>query len=309
LNDFSFKQEELIGVLDRVNSSNPEYSKTGVEERELKEKYSVIRDSLVSLGYKQPSIAKLLNKEMFHVETSLDNLLKSFQEGSQRQVRIEQQNIMTGANELAIRLDEIIQSQENKGGSGEGKSPFTDSKPKSGKEKVGEMRQQQESLKQQLQGMIQKMKSGNQGKQNNKELAKMLADREMMRQALEKLQNSGELGEPAKGKLNEVQKMMEEVEKDIIYKRLGDNTIRREKLIETKLLEAEQAEIERELENKREATEFSGTIKPPDEKVWKEFEQEKKRTLELMRYRDIKLKEFYRKKYFDYLEQLEKQKN
>jgi len=309
LNDYSFKQEDLIGIIQRVNSAHPEYEKAGVEQRELKEKFSVIRDSLVSLGYKQPSIAKLLNQEMFHVETALENLMKSYQDGRKSQVSIEQQNIMTGANELAVRLDEIIQSAQNQSGSGGGKSSFTDSKPKSGKDKIGDMKGKQQSLKQQLEGMIQQMKNNKGGKPDNKSLAKMLADREMLRQALEKLQNSGELGEPAKGKLNEVQQLMEQVEKDIIYNRLGDNTIRREKMIETKLLEAEQAEMERELEEKREANEFKGTIKPPDEKIWKDFEQEKKKTLELMRYRDIKLKEFYRKKYFDYLEQLEKRKN
>ena len=136
----------------------------------------------------------------------------------------------------------------------------------------------------------------------------MLAEREMMRQAMERLKNSGEVGEKTKGKLSEAQKLMEEVEKDIIYDRLGDHTIRREKMIETKLLEAEQAEMEREQENKRESKEFRGGLKPPDQKIWEEFEQQKKKTLELMKYRDIKLKEFYRKKYFDYLDQLEKQK-
>ena len=66
--------------------------------------------------------------------------------------------------------------------------------------------------------------------------------------------------------------------------------------------------MEREQDNVRESEEFKGTMKAPDLEIWKEFEKEKKRSLELMKYRDIKLKEFYRKKYFDYLEQLEKKK-
>jgi len=309
LNDFSFKQEELIEVTGRINAANPEYGKVGIGQRELKEKYSVVRDSLVSIGYKQPMIADLLNKEVFHVETALENLMKHYQNGSKSQVGIEQQQIMTGVNELAVRLDELVQGMENQAGSGGGKGNFTDSKPKSGKEQMGEMKEKQQSLKQQLQGMIQQMKQGEKQGKSNKELARMLAEREMLRQAMEKLQNSGELGEPAKGKLNEIQQLMEEVEKDIIYRRVGEHTIMREKMIETKLLEAEQAEMEREMENKRESTEFKGMINPPDQKVWEEFEKEKKKTIELMKYRDIKLKEFYRLKYFDYLEQLEKQKN
>jgi hypothetical protein len=308
LNDFSFKQEDLIDVVSRVNASNPVYADAGVEQRELKEKFSVIRDSLVSIGYKQPMIAQLLNQEMFHVETSLENLMVSYQDGRKNQVSIEQQNIMKGANELAVRIDEMVASMQMQAGQGGGQSSFTDSNPKSGKEQIGEMKDKQQSLKEQLQGMINKLKQGGKGKEDKKGLAQMLAEREMMRQAMEKIKNSGEVGEDARQKLTEVQKLMEEVEKDIIYDRLGDHTLQREKLIETKLLEAENAEMEREMENKRESTEIKGTMRPPDQKVWEEFEQEKKRSLELMKYRDIKLKEFYRKKYFDYLEQLEKQK-
>ena len=66
--------------------------------------------------------------------------------------------------------------------------------------------------------------------------------------------------------------------------------------------------MEREQENKRESREFKGTLRPPDIEEWEKFEKKKKRTLELMKYRDIKLREFYRKKYYDYLDLLEKQK-
>jgi hypothetical protein len=215
---------------------------------------------------------------------------------------------MKGVNELAVRIDEMVQSLEMQSSSSSGgQSGFTDSKPKSGQEELSSMKDKQKSLKQQLEGMIQQMKKGN-GVKDKEGLAKQLAEREMMRRALERLKNSGELGQDAQKKLTEIEKMMEEVEKDIIYDRLGDHTIMREKMIETRLLEAEQAEMERENENIREAEEFRGTIKAPEMKIWEDFEREKKKSLELMKYRDIKLKEFYRKKYFDYLEQLEKQK-
>ena len=309
LNDYSFRQEELLELVNRIDASNPEYINAGVEERKLSEKFDVIKDTLISLGYKQPMIAKLLNEEMFHVETALENMMEVFQNGNKRQFGIEQQNVMTGVNELAVRIDEMVQSLEmQSSGSGGGQNSFTDSNPKPGKDKNGDMKDQQQSLKQQFEGMIQQMKQGSKGKMDKEGLAKQLAEREMMRQAMEKLKNSGELGQEAAEKLSEAQKLMEEVEKDIIYDRLGEHTIRREKQIETRLLEAERAEMERDKDNVREAEEFRGTIKAPDMEIWKEFENKKRRSLELMKYRDIKLKEFYRKKYFDYLEQLENQK-
>ena len=76
---------------------------------------------------------------------------------------------------------------------------------------------------------------------------------EMMRKALEQILQGGGLGKEAKDKANEALNMMKEVEKDIIYNRLGDHTLEKDNWITTKLLEAENAERERENENRRES--------------------------------------------------------
>lgn len=306
LNDFSFRQEELLSIIGAVSARNKVFHEVGVEQLNMEMKFDIIKDSLRSLGYKQPLIAGLLNQEVFHVETSLRNLFRSVQDGKVSQVRYEQQKVMEGVNELAVRLDELVENIQSMSGQGEGAQSFTDSKPKDGAEKMGDMREQQQSLKEQMKGMIQKMKEGKKGSGGNKELARMLAEREMLRQQLEQLRNSGLLGDKAKQKLDGVQDMMENVEKDIIYNRVSDHTISKEEWIQTRLLEAETAEREREKENKREATEFRGGFDPIDIPAWKEIEEEQKQQIDLMKYNEFKLKEYYRIKYQKYLKKIKK---
>lgn len=308
LNDYSFRQEELLNMIYSASAKNKVFHEVGVEQLDMEMKFNVIKDSLRSLGYKQPMIAALLNQEVFHVETSLNNLLRSVQGAKVSQVRYEQQKVMEGVNELAVRLDELIENIQAMSGQGEGAQSFTDSKPKDGAEKMGDMRKQQESLKEQLKGMIQKMKDGNKGAEGKKGLAQMLSEREMLRQQLEQLRNSGLLGDKAKQKLDDVQKMMEEVEKDIIYDRVSDHTISKEEWIQTRLLEAETAEKEREKENKREATEFRGNFDKTDIPAWEEIEKEHKQQTDLMKYNEFKLKEYYRIKYQEYLKRIKKRK-
>ncbi|HBB90928.1 MAG TPA: hypothetical protein DC042_04225 [Bacteroidales bacterium] len=310
LNDFSKVQEELNGRMGSVNLISPVASDLIREQKILESKFDKIRDSLKSLGYKQPMIAAMLGEEMFHVETSMRSIFQSFSTGRMPTVRIEQNRIMSNANILVLKLDEIIKSTENQKGSGSGKNSFTDSKKKSkgeqqGSEEISETRSQQESLKQQLKGAIQQMKQGKGSKQGRKELSQMLGEREMMRKAAERLSQGGMLGKDAKERLMQALEMMKEVEKDIIYDRMGDHTIEKDEWIRTRLLEAENAERERENENRRESKEFKGEF-APNELLINPTPQQNKPYRQTLKYRDLKLKKYYQEKYDQYIQSTRK---
>jgi len=138
---------------------------------------------------------------------------------------------------------------------------------------------------------------------------KMLSQREQLRRALEELRNSGKIGEGAKKKIQDAERMMEEVEKDIIYNKVNDVTIQKEEWIQTRLLEAESAEKEREKEEIRVSQEFKGIVNPENLPVWKEKEGRDKELGRTMNYSDIKLKQFYQDRYKSYLKRLNKKKN
>jgi hypothetical protein len=305
LNDFSEIQEELNTRVLKIGSNNPTFTEVIKEEKKLESKFFNIRDSLKSIGYKQPIVAKMIGEELFHVETSLRNLFENYTGNKVNVVRIEQNRIMTDVNTIAVKLDELIRNMQEAKGAGEGKKGFMDSKkPKDsdqkGSEKLGKTKSQQESLKEQLKSSIQKMKSGTTGKKERGEMAKMLGEREMMRKALEKVLQDGGIGNDAREKAKEALDMMKEVEKDIIYNRLSDQTLEKDNLIKTKLLEAENAEKERENENRRESKEFKGRFEPEQRKIEKQIEQSKSWE-QTLKYNELKLKRFYQEKYLDYM--------
>lgn len=310
LNDFSNRQEELNGKIGGVNLVNPIFTSVIREQKDLESKFLNIRDSLKSIGYKQPVITKIVGTELFHVETSFRNLFKNFSESRADVVRIEQNKIMTEINSIAVKLDELIRSMQNAQGKGKGDKGFTDrKKPKegdqSGSEKLGETKSKQQSLKEQLKSAIQKMKAGANGKQERGQLARMLGEREMMRKALEQIIQGEGIGTEARQKANEALNMMKEVEKDIIYNRLGDQTLDKDNLIKTKLLEAENAEKERENENRRESKEFKGSFEPFRRELGKETDQNKALD-QMLKYNELKLKKFYQDKYQKYIESTKK---
>jgi hypothetical protein len=310
LNDFSKKQEDLNNRILRMNTVNPTFTAVIKEQKELQDKFVSVRDSLKSLGYKQPIITKIIGTELFHVETSMQNLFESYTANRANVVRVEQNKIMTEVNSIAVKLDELTRNMGQGKGEGKGKGQFTDrKKPKegqqSGSEQISKTKSEQESMKEQLKDAIQKMKSGNTGKKGRSDLAKMLAQREMMRKAFEKVVQGGGLGKDAKDRANEALNMMKEVEKDIIYNRLGDQTLEKDNFIRTKLLDAENAEKERENENRRESKEFKGTFEP-NKRLLEQGPEQNKAMEQMLKYNELKLKRFYQEKYQKYIESTKK---
>lgn len=303
--DFSLKQEEYNSRINKINTASPILTETMKEQKLLEGKFNKIKDSLKILGYKQPVITKMIGQEVFHVETSMKSLFEHFASNRLTQLRLEQNKIMSDINSIALKLDELINSLQNAMSSSTcsatGNQGFTDSKKKkSGEEKVGEMKSQQQSLKEQLKGMINQMKMDGQGKKDNKQLARMLAEREMMRKAMEKLYQEEGLGNDAREKVRLATEMMKDVEKDIVYNRLNDNTIKKDEWITTRLLEAEKAERERDTENQRESIEFKGELQQQSIPL-KEQEKEKRLMEESLKYREVKLRKFYQQKYEEYI--------
>ena len=96
-------------------------------------------------------------------------------------------------------------------------------------------------------------KDGKEGKEGSsaKDFAQAAARQASLRKALEQLQNEKkEQGQGSK-ELDEIISNMDRIETELVNKRLNSETLKRMKDIETRLLEAEKAERQRELDNKR----------------------------------------------------------
>ena len=107
------------------------------------------------------------------------------------------------------------------------------------------------------------------------------------------------------GDLKKLQELMEQTEKELVYKKLETETMRRQQDILTRLLESEKAEREREQDNKRESHvgQDSPNHVPPS---MEEYIKQKNKEAEYLKTVSPSLNTYYKQKVKDYFKALEK---
>jgi hypothetical protein len=300
---FSFDQEALMKDISQVQMIDPKYVQFVQKQKDLKDDYKIIKDSLASLAKETPQLNFVIQKEIKTLDDELDNSLSDLEARSIGVATTRQQMIMTSANNLALFLSEVLQSMQNQmSGSGQGgDSKMKKPGPASGG--LSQMKKQQQSLKSQLEQLLQQLKSG-QSKQDSKQLSKtlgkMIAQQEIFSKMMNDLKKSSSLKNSTQKTLQEIEQMIEQTKQELINKTVNQNTIKRQDQIITKLLESETAERERETEQKRESKEGKDQQNGNLEKsiTYKEIEKTFKEELNTS---GIKLINFYRNKYKNYL--------
>jgi hypothetical protein len=225
---------------------------------------------------------------------------------------------MTSYNNLALLLNESLQSmqqqmQSMQQGSGSCNNPGGKGKPKPGSSMTpGDMKEMlQKQLEQLQKGQGKEGKSPGDGKgqgkegQNmlglsNEQIAKMAAEQTAIRQRLEELKQ--ELNKDGQGQgnaLNELLKELEKQESDLINKSFNNEMLTRQKNILTRLLESEKALLERGYEEKRESN--SGKNLQDGNKIrFDEYNKEKLKQIELLKTIDPVYKKYYKDKANEY---------
>lgn len=329
--ELSFEQEKVMEDLKSVTGYNPQLVALTQKQRKMKDDAKIIEDSLLSLSKRVMQMRTYINKEVGEMNGNMDKAIKAL---GTRQVplgRSYQQYVMTNLNNLAVMLSEVLKNmQENMQSSAQGKgSESNNARKKKGKgQDAAKLRQMQEELNRQLKEMKEgknkgkgengedgkngkngKNKGQGQGEGNgegehglsSKEWAKLAAQQEAIRRYLSDLEkqlkqegNQGKLGD-----LKKTQDMMEEVEKDLVNKRLTIETLKRQQEILTRMLEHERADKERETDNERksnEGKELERKLPPSVE----EYLKQKNREQELLQTIPPSLREYYKNKTREY---------
>ncbi len=314
----SFDQEQVMEEMTTTNIRDPRFMEHGREQRKLRDDAKVIEDSLFALSKRVPQLEGIVNREMNAVNSNMDEAVEHLGEARANErfkpmAADKQQHAMTSLNNLALLLDEALQQmmqqmmQQGKPGSG------SCSKPGSGqgqgnKPSMAKMKAQQEALQKQLEEMRKAMEKGKKpgekpGEKNpgglgmpgmSQQMAQMAAQQAAIRKEMQRL--AQELNKDGSGSGNGLQKLAEEMEKqekDIVNKKIDQQTMRRQQDIMTRLLEHEKAERERELDQKRTSNE--GRDQPaPDPARFFEHHRRKAREAELLRTVPPGLKPYYR---------------
>lgn len=307
--NLSFAQENLVEQMKVIDKNDPKYVKLGQQQKKLKDDAKIIEDSLFALSKRVPEIEAQVNRDMSIINERMAQTIKGYTERNTPVIAAKQQSIMTSANNLALLFDEIVQQmQQNMASKKSGNASCK--KPGQGKPSPGALKQAQEKLNQQMQKMREQLeKEGNKkepGKRGNsgmsEQLAKMAAEQEFIRQELRKMaqgmdEKNGAGG--SNGQLEELQKLMEETETDLVNKRITEETLKRQQEILIRLLESEKAERERELDEKRESREARNENKQNPAQFF-EYQQIKQKEAELLRTVPPSLNPYYKNKVNEY---------
>lgn len=306
---FSLEQEDLMQQLRTMDVNNPQFVKMGQQQRKLKEDAQVIEDSLFALSKRVIQIQSIVNEQVAEINRNSSSAVLSLQDRYVAQARGQQQNVMMAANNLALLLSEAMEQMQQQMQS---MMPSNSSckKPGKGKPKsAAQLRQMQQQMNEMLKQMKGKME-GQQGQPKkgqgmSEELARLAAQQEAIRQELQRLnQEENKDGQGSLGNLNKIAQQMEETEKDIVNKRITQETLMRQQDILTRLLESEKAERQREQDEKRESNEGKD-VPRPDNARFEEYLKLKMRETELLKTIPPSLNPFYRNLVNSYFQNLE----
>jgi len=299
----SFSQEEVLSNLNGISAKDPSLIQLNQNQKKILDQSKIVKDSLYSLAMRTPQITSMVNKELLALELYLTKATEEMEEALFPNARVSQQFVVTATNNLALMLNEALENLEEQMANakpGDQQCENTGGKGKSG---MPSMKESSESMKQQLQKMIEQMKNG-QGKNMSQQLGQSLMEHEMMQQMLRDLMNNGSVGSGTKEKLQQIDNMLEQNRKELMNKSINAETIARQNLITTRLLEAEKAEMEREFENKRESESAEDFYSNPIK--FFEYKEKENLTIEYLNMNSHKLNNFYINKYKQYLNNIEK---
>jgi len=309
----SFNQEKLMQQFRGISPSDPKYIGLAQTQKDIKDNLKTAEDSLYSLSKRIPQIQSTVNQEITAINTKIDQALENLGERRTPEATRNQQYAMTAMNNLALMLSEALdqlQKMQSKGKSGKGKgsqpslAQLNKMQQQLNKNMQQARDQMQQGQQQQGQGQQQQGKTAQKGQGVSEQFARMAREQQMIRQTLQQINRENNKDGTAKlGNLDKIAKEMEQTENDLVNRKITDEALKRQQQIQTRLLEAEKAEQQREQDQKRESR-TANDMPPGYIKALQDYEQVKTKQIEQIRTVPSALNLYYRQKIKLYFDQL-----
>ncbi|MBO7074158.1 MAG: hypothetical protein J6W12_04565 [Bacteroidales bacterium] len=299
----SHAEEALMQEISTMKKDDPTVSQKISRQKEISDNFAMVEDSLRKMANRQPMIKNFVFNELQVIDQQTEAAMQDILELRFANATHKQQNAMMSMNNLALMLAESLNEMESQmeGSSSSscskpGKSKGQQGKPKQMKDMKDLQNQLGEQLKKLQQQMQQQQQDGTPMPEMSEELARMAAQQELIREGmqeiLEEMKKNGMLGDDG---INEIMKDMEKLEEDLVNKRITNQTIKRQKDIMSRMLKAENAQQEREKEEKRKSDEYKGPEKTHNIDEMR-YEESIKKQQDFLRTNPIEYQPFYKEK-------------
>lgn len=250
----SFDQEDLRNETSALKYGDPALKDKSQHQKKLQDDMKLVRDSLDVLANKVMQIKQFVMDESAKITEAMKSSQTHFRNKNVPMVTKDQHLAMTSINNLANMLSDVMKQVQQQMKDGQGK-PGSGMCQKPGNKKGGKNPGMGEMGKQQgkLNGMMQSLMNG--GNMDPKKLSEMAAQQEAIRKQLKEMHEKAK-EEGSGGMLGDMEKVMEqmqETETELINKQLTAQTMMRQQQILSRMLQADKAVKERELDDKRES--------------------------------------------------------
>ncbi len=299
----SFSQEKVMETLKNTSISDPNYIILAQKQKSIKDNLKTAEDSLYAISRRVPQIQSTVNQEIASINSHIDEALGNMGDRRTAEATRNQQYTMTSMNNLALMLNEALEHLQNSmknGKSGKGKSK---------QPSLSQLNKMQQQLNQNMQKMREQLqKQGNMSQSErsgmSEQLAKMARQQQMIREALQKINaEENKDGKGGLGNLDKISKEMEQTENDIVNRRITDELLKRQQQIQTRMLEAEKAEQQREQDKQRESN--AGKDVPPGYiKAIQDYQKLNEKQTEQIKTVSPALNLYYKLKIKSYFDQL-----
>ncbi len=289
----SYDQENLMKDFAQVQQTDPKYIQLSQNQLKIKDDSKVLEDSLLAVAKKDPFMGSVVTKEIGELNDHLDKAATNIKERRKGNASTEMQFSMTSINNLALMLNDHFDMMMNM---------MANAMPSPGKGKKGKQ-PNLGKLQQQLNQQMEQLKNGGKsGRQLSEEFAKMAAEQERIRRALQEMQ---EKMKKEGGKIpgGDLPGKMEQTEMDLVNKQITEQTIRRQNEIITRLLEAEKSMREQNQDEERKgesAKEYNKEIP----RNFEEYLRLKEKEVELLKTVPPKLFPYYKKEVNEYFKRI-----
>jgi hypothetical protein len=290
----SYDQENLMKGFSAIQQSDPKYIQISQQQLKLQDDAKVLEDSLLDLSKKDPMMGSIVTREIGDLNDHIGKAVENMKERRKGNAGVEMQFSMTNINNLALMLNDHFENMMNM---------MANAMPSKGKGKKGKGMPSLGKMQQQINDQIEQLKNGQKtGRQYSEELARMAAEQARIRKALQEMQEKLKM-EGGKIPGNDLEKKMEQTELDLVNKQITEQTIRRQKEILTRLLEAEKSMREQNLDEERKGE----TAKDYTKEIPRAFEEYlrlKEKEVELLKPLPPKLFPYYKKEVNEYFKRI-----
>ena len=302
----SHEEESLMNEVGSMKKDDPSLSNKISRQKEIVDNFAMVEDSLRKMAMRQPKIKNFVFTELQLINQQLGQAMKEMNEMTLTSATSRQQRAMMSMNNLALMLSESLNDMNESmmEASGSCSKPKNSKKPSKGKQSMKNMKDLQEQLGKQLEQLRKEMQQQQKGEKPqqsmSEEFARMAAEQEMLREGmqkmLEEMKKDGLTGDDG---INEIIKDMEKLEEDLVNKKISSQTMKRNRDILSRMLKAQNAQEEREKEEKRKSEEFKGSYEKRDINEL-EYQENLKKQQEFLKMNSIEYQPFYREKINDY---------